>query len=175
MIRVVGGSLRGRRLSVPAGVRPTTDRARQAIFDVLGPAVGGARVLDAAAGSGALGIEALSRGAREAVFVEESARAARGIAENLARLGLEDRSNVVRSTVSAFASGEGARSRFDLVFHDPPWRAGRDADVAALHGLLAEGGTLVHERGDETSPWPEGPAPSSERRYGETRFFVYRR
>ncbi len=174
MIRVVGGGLRGRRITVPPRVRPTTERARRALFDVLGPRVRGARVLDAAAGSGALGIEALSRGAREAVFVESDPRTAGVLRENLRALGLEAASLVIVTTVSSFAARRGLEPPFDVVFHDPPYAPGPDPDLQGLLGCVASGGVLVHERGGTDDPWPGGPEPSDRRAYGDTRFFLYR-
>ena len=119
-MRVVGGSARGRRLRAPAGrsVRPTSDRAREAIFNALQSRGGveGARVVDLFAGSGALGIEALSRGAASATFVERDRAAAGVVRENLAALGLDGR--VVVADAVAFAVREGG---FDVAFADPPY------------------------------------------------------
>ena len=111
MLRVIAGELRGRRLATPEGnaTRPTGDRVRESLFDLLGPGQGGARVLDLFAGSGALGIEALSRGAAHAVFVERDRDALRVLRANLAALALSGRSTVVAG--DAFASWPGERPR----------------------------------------------------------------
>lgn len=175
MIRITGGTLRGRRLPVSAATRPTTELARKAAFDILGPEVRGARVLDAAAGSGAYGVEALSRGAREAVFVESDRRAATALRETLSRLDLGERAQVVEAAVAEFASRPGLlAARFDLVFFDPPWAEIAPEDLEALASLLAEGGTLVHERGDDERPPAGALAPADVRRYGRTRLLFYR-
>ncbi len=177
MVRITGGRLRGRRLDVPRGVRPTTELARKAAFDILSVRVTGARVLDACAGSGAYGIEALSRGAVHATFVEADRTGARVLAGNLERVGAVAMATVEVRSVAAYAalSGSGrSPTRFDVIFHDPPFDAPSDEDVALLLGLLARGGTLVHERGDDVVPPVRGAAPPDVRRYGRTRLLFYR-
>lgn len=175
MIRITGGLLRGRRLPVADGVRPTTEVARKAAFDILGGRVRGARALDAAAGSGAYGLESLSRGAREAVFVEPGRAAAMRIRESLERVGLADRAQVVAATVAQFAARPGAvPDPFDLVFFDPPWAEIPEEDLEALSALVAPGGTLIHERGDDVVPALARLGPADVRRYGRTRLLLYR-
>lgn len=174
MIRIVAGELRGRRLAVGPGVRPTTERAREALFSILGGSVRGARVLDAAAGSGALGFEALSRGAREACFVEADRRVARVLEENAVRTGLERRVRVFGGAVSTFLRVE-RPSGYDFVFFDPPWADPVAAELAGLWAALAEGGTFVVERGSGKEPWPEAPVEPDVRRYGKTTLFIYTR
>lgn len=174
MIRIVAGELRGRKFAVGPGVRPTTERAREALFSILGPCVRGARVLDAAAGSGALGFEALSRGAREAVFVEADRRVSRILEANAAAAGLRDRVRVVSSSVALFVRTE-RPSGFDVVFFDPPWADPVSGELEGLWAALAEGGTLVVERGSPADPWPGSPAVAEARRYGETSLFLYGR
>jgi pantetheine-phosphate adenylyltransferase len=156
-----------------AGVRPTSDRVREALFARLGE-LAGARVLDLYAGSGALGIEALSRGATGAVFVERSAAAAAVLRANLDALGLRDQSQLVRGDVGAAVRRLGrAARRFDLVFLDPPYGSPDEAPKAlrtiATSGILAPGATVVVEtaRGGEL-PTPEGLERLDERRYGDT-------
>ena len=129
-MRVVAGTFKGRRLVAPRGTRtrPTADRVREALFSMLGD-VGGARVLDLYAGSGALGIEALSRGADSAVFVESDARAIAAIERNLASIGVE--ATVWRRDVLRFLAR--ADGPFDLVFCDPPYDS-----ASRLAGPLAE-------------------------------------
>jgi 16S rRNA (guanine966-N2)-methyltransferase len=157
-MRVIAGDARGTRLvRAPAGVRPVSDRVREGLFSSLGARVEGARVLDLYAGTGAMGIEALSRGAEEAVFVDRSPPALGAVRENLARTGLEERAAVRRSDVRTFlerASGD-ARG-FDIVFVDPPYELGPPEldGVLALLGakhLLREGFTVVLSRGSRSS------------------------
>jgi 16S rRNA (guanine966-N2)-methyltransferase len=152
--------------------RPTADRVREALFSMLGD-VGGARVLDLYAGSGALGIEALSRGAANAMFVERDARAAAAIERNLGSLGVE--APVVRQDVLRFlARADGA---FDLVFCDPPYdSASRLAGPLAerLPALIAEDARIVTES-DKRNPL-ELPFPLLvERDYGDTRIAIHGR
>jgi 16S rRNA (guanine966-N2)-methyltransferase len=173
-LRVVAGTFRGRRLSAPRGTRtrPTADRVREALFSMLGD-VGGARVLDLYAGSGALGIEALSRGADSAMFVERDAQAVATIERNLASLGLD--APVARQDVLRFlARADGA---FDLVFCDPPYdSASRLAGPLAerLPALTAEDARIVTES-DKRNPL-ELPFPLLvERAYGDTRIAIHGR
>ena len=174
MIRIVAGSLRGRRLAVAPGVRPTTERAREALFSILGTRVREARILDAAAGSGALGFEALSRGAREVVFVEADHRVARVLGANASSTGLGDRVRIVAREVSAFLRAE-RPSGFDVAFFDPPWAAPVAGEMEGLWSALLPTGILVVERGSGTDPWPSPPVAPSVRRYGKTALFLYDR
>ena len=179
-VRIVGGALRGRKIEVPErGVRPTSDRTREAIFDILGPAaVTGTRVLDLYAGTGALGIEALSRGAREARFLEGDRAVARALRENLARLGVADRAAVLEADLGLERLPSGAEGPFDLVFLDPPYAG--DAGARWLALLAAgpwppEGGLVVYERRKGTeAPRPPGLAIATERTYSETTVTFYR-
>jgi pantetheine-phosphate adenylyltransferase/16S rRNA (guanine(966)-N(2))-methyltransferase RsmD len=173
-MRVTGGGMRGRRLRVPAqGVRPTADRVREALFARLGD-LSGARVLDLYAGSGALGIEALSRGAARAVFVERAAGALAVLRGNLASLGIEDRTEVFRGDVATVVRRLGRlERRFELVFLDPPYADAAQPERAlrALvdSGILAAQATVVVETTRERRlPEVEGLAPLDERRYGDT-------
>ncbi len=145
-MRVIAGQLGGRTLRAPRGTatRPTTDRVREALFSVLGD-VSGARVLDLYAGSGALGIEALSRGAAHAVFVETSRAALAAIRANIAALDLDARTQVVATPVERAATAVAARAPFDLVLCDPPWPA-LDRALRALERLLAPGVLAVDAR-----------------------------
>ena len=167
-IRVTGGELRGRRLHVPReGVRPTTGRVREAIFSMLG-SVEGATVLDLFAGSGALGIEALSRGAREATFIDSDTRA---VTRNLRELGLSAR--VERSDVARWLSRTSSSKSpptYDLVLCDPPYTlaAGLDADLnAGLARIVARDGKLVLETAAR-KPLDLGFPVIKERKYGDT-------
>jgi 16S rRNA (guanine966-N2)-methyltransferase len=173
-VRVVAGEFRGRRLAAPRGTRtrPTADRVREALFSMLGD-VSGARVLDLYAGSGALGIEALSRGADSAVFVERDPRAVAAIERNLASLGLEE--PVLRQDAVRFL--ERSERVFDLVFCDPPYdSASRLAGPLAerLPGLTSEDARIVTES-DKRMPL-ELPFPLiTERTYGDTRIAIHGR
>jgi 16S rRNA (guanine966-N2)-methyltransferase len=163
-VRVIAGEAKGRRLVAPKGrdVRPTSDRVREALFASLGDRVPGARVLDLFAGTGALAIEALSRGAARAVLVEHDPRAAAAIAENLRRTGLTGRAVVVRHDAARFCREPG--EAFDVVLADPPY-AEPTAAVHALLGDLAAAGGLapgaicVLER-DRHDPDPGAPPPA---------------
>jgi 16S rRNA (guanine966-N2)-methyltransferase len=163
-VRVVAGSARGRRLVAPPGdaTRPTSDRVREAVFNALWSrdAVADATVLDLFAGSGALGIEALSRGAAHATFVDDDARARKAIAENLATTGLADRATIVAAKIERFVA-DGVR--FDLVFCDPPYAFD---DWAALLGRL-DAGIVVLESNRELD-LPAGWEVLRAARYGRT-------
>lgn len=177
MVRITAGRFRGRRLEVPRDVRPTTEMARKAVFDILGPAVVGARVLDACAGSGAYGLEALSRGAALATFVERERRPREVLERNVESLGVASLARIEGRNIAAYAALAGgglSPARFDVVFHDPPWEDSPFEDVALLLGLLAPGGILVHERGDDALPPAGASAPSDRRRYGTTRLLFFR-
>jgi 16S rRNA (guanine966-N2)-methyltransferase len=171
-LRVVAGDFKGRRLAAPRGTRtrPTADRVREALFSMLGD-VAGASVLDLYAGSGALGIEALSRGADSAVFVERDAQAVAAIERNLAAVGVE--ATVVRQDVVRFlARADGA---FDLVFCDPPYDsasrlAGQLAD--RLPALIAEHARIVTES-DKRNPLVLPFPLLVERAYGDTRIAIH--
>ncbi|SDO24923.1 16S rRNA (guanine966-N2)-methyltransferase [Klenkia soli] len=175
MTRIIAGSARGRVLKVPAsGVRPTGDRAREALFNSLGSLLDlpGARVLDLYAGSGALGLEALSRGAAEAVLVESGPKVLPVLRANVAALGLPG-ATVVPGSVPAVVARPAAVP-FDLVLADPPY-AVEPAVVLAVLTALHEGGwlapeaVLVVERPSREAPW-EWPTPLTalrDRRYGE--------
>lgn len=176
MIRLTGGALRGRRIEVPPGIRPTTEMARKAAFDALGREVEGARVLDAAAGSGAMGFEALSRDAGSVLFVEKDPRVARLLRSNADRLEVTSRVEVVvRSVADFLVAAKGRDERFDLVFHDPPYGDASEKDLAGLLALLAPGGVLVHERGDDGGRLSGLPEPDRRRRYGSTWLLTFRR
>ena len=142
-MRVIGGEFRSRRLHTPRGdaTRPTSDRLRETLFNVLGPAVDGARFLDLYAGSGAVGIEALSRGAVLAGFVEHGPAALAAIRANLATLGLGARASVEsRSVAAALGRLLEARESFDFVFLDPPYEAmGEYTETLGLLGRPASG------------------------------------
>jgi 16S rRNA (guanine966-N2)-methyltransferase len=181
VVRLTGGAWRGRRLEVPEDIRPTTELARKAAFDILGAAIEGARVLDACAGSGAYGLEALSRGAAHATFVESNRGVARVLRGNVERLGAGAQAIVHETSVARFSSkGEErpasapGRALFDVVFHDPPFKEISESDLQLLLALVSRGGWLFHERGDDDVYRPSGLEPADRRRYGTTRFLVFR-
>jgi 16S rRNA (guanine966-N2)-methyltransferase len=166
-LRVVGGSHRGRTLrAVPgAKTRPTADRVRQSLFDTLGQRMDGLAVLDLYAGTGALAIEALSRGAASAVLVENDARACAVIFGNLSDLGLQAR--VLRGELPG-ALDQLRGEKFDLVFSDPPYSLhAAQATLDAVGGLLAPGARVVIEM-DRREPAPSGLPLADERKYGDT-------
>jgi 16S rRNA (guanine966-N2)-methyltransferase len=180
--RVIAGEAGGRRLAVPDGrdTRPTSDRAREGLFatitSIAGP-LDGARVLDLYAGSGAVGLEALSRGAGHVLLVEQGARAVRVIKENIEAIGLPGAVLVADRVERALARGPDG-DRYDIVFADPPY-ALTDAAVERVLSLLAEGGWLapgalvIVERATRSGPvsWPDGFSPDRDRRYGEATFW----
>jgi 16S rRNA (guanine966-N2)-methyltransferase len=173
-MRVTGGNAKGARLRTLRGAetRPTTDQVRKAIFDILGPSVEGARVLDLFAGTGALGIEALSRGAVEAVFVESSREACSIIMNNLAATGCRGKGIVRRADAERFLARK-AHPRFDLAFLDPPYARGlgfvaRILGKLGSGGWIREGGTLVVESAVGKISWPEGFRQTKVRPFGRT-------
>lgn len=173
-MRIVAGKFKGRRLSAPAGraTRPTADRVREALFSILGP-LDGQRVLDLFAGSGALGIEALSRGAAAAVFVDSDQRAVAAIRRNLDALGAE--AAVHRRDALAFLRGQRDGS-FDLVFLDPPYSFASELAGALselLPAALAEGARIVSES-DKRTPLELTLPLVDERVYGDTRIAIHR-
>lgn len=182
-MRVIGGVDRGRRLKAPRGLRtrPSADRVREALFDILGPAVRGMRVLDLFAGTGAVGIEALSRGAAYAAFVERDRGALRVLRANLAALGLpRGRARVVAGDAATALAGLARREPpFDLVFLDPPY-AGDLATraLAALAGgaLVGPGTRVVVQHFAKTPPPPAAGALRAveTRRFGETALTFFR-
>jgi 16S rRNA (guanine966-N2)-methyltransferase len=170
-MRVIAGIHGGRRLQAPPGTdtRPTADRVREALFSILAGRTQEARVLDLFAGSGALGIEALSRGAKEATFVDKAAPAIRAITANLETLGADG--TVVRAEARRFLGGASRSGRsYDLVFLDPPYRldaALARALPAAVKAVLAPGATVVSES-DRRAPLEIALPIDDERRYGDT-------
>ena len=175
-MRVVAGVYGGRRLTAPPGraTRPTSDRVREALFSILGD-IAGARVLDLFAGSGALGIEALSRGASEAVFVESDARAAAVVEANLDALEIAARVHR-RDVFSWLETAAGGEEAFDLVFADPPYSsatrtAGRLNEL--LPPLLTDTSLTVTES-DKRDPLLLALPLIDERTYGDTRIAIHR-
>ena len=184
-MRIVGGSLRGRRIAVPSGrqVRPTSDRAREAVFNILAHGMGvgldGARVLDLFAGSGAYGLEALSRGAASAVLIDNAAPSLEAIQRNVEGLKVADRARIVRADAARLTNGADISGPFDLVFLDPPYDEGLEA--AAL-GCLASADLLeehavcvVETRSKHDFEAPVGYVTQDQRTYGQARISFLRR
>jgi len=181
-VRIIAGAYRGTVLAdVGAGdaaahLRPTSDRVRESLFSMIAHlgVINGARVLDLFAGTGALGLEALSRGAREAVFVENGRVAQKLIAQNIAKLRVEDKTVQIRS--DATQMGECAGGPFDLVFLDPPYGKGmgQQALVAArTGGWLAQGAQVVWEE-NAAMDAPQGFTRTDRRKYGDTHVTLLR-
>lgn len=181
-LRIVAGRFGGRRLTGPPGIRPTGERVREAVFNRLGAEVEGARVLELFAGSGALGLEALSRGARSVVLVERDRRAAAAIEANIAALGVAEEARCLRCDAVRAVGVLARRGEvFDLVLADPPYEEsaglrregplGRAVTGLAAAGCLAEGALVVVEHRREPEPafdWP-GFEVEASRTYGDTR------
>jgi 16S rRNA (guanine966-N2)-methyltransferase len=185
-MRIVGGRHRGRRLTAPSGeaVRPTSDRAREALFDILshgdfaaaGIPFADAAVLDAFAGTGAFGLEALSRGAAEAFFIESDRAALTALRRNIAALGEEERAHVVAGDATRPPR---APAQCALAFLDPPYRSGLSAAalaaLAAAGWLMPEALAVVEIAAREAFAPPAGFARLDERRYGAARLVFLRR
>lgn len=174
-MRVIAGELKGRRLLVPRSgkIRPTSDRVREAIFDILGPTWTVRRVLDLFAGTGSLGIEALSRGAQEAVFVEQGKGILTVLRGNLKTLGLKSRAWVLPLAAKKGIAILGEREEvFDLILMDPPYGkalAGKILEEIARRGILSPTGVIVaeHSSREEILP-PLGLTLTQQRKYGDT-------
>lgn len=184
-LRIVGGEWRGRRIKVPPGhVRPTADRVREAWISIVLPALDGARVADLCAGSGALGLEALSRGASHCEFVEKAAPVRRVLEENIATLGAGDRASVLRGSAlkaiddlagAAADVDEGSPPLWDVAFADPPYNEGLSVALAGrwLRRPFAAIFGVEHESSITLPSYPDGSAPDR-RRYGITALTFYR-
>jgi len=180
-MRITAGTLRGRLLSTPRGrhTRPTSSKVREAIFNILGGRVPGARVLDLYAGSGAMGVEALSRGAASCVFVDASRVAAGAISRNLRDLGLEDRGRVLcQAVVPALRVLSRAGEEFELVFMDAPYSKAVSRTTlaeAAESGVLTEKGLVVveHTKREALAEKCGSLELHVSRRYGDTQVSVF--
>jgi 16S rRNA (guanine966-N2)-methyltransferase len=173
-MRIVAGAAKGRRLTAPKGdeVRPTADRVKESLFASLQPILPDARVLDVFAGTGALGLEALSRGAASVTFVEKDRRACDAIRRNIEVVDLPGATLVAAPAERALA-GELEGAPFDLVLLDPPYHLPKATLHAVLEAVvphLAPGATVIVERGarDGVPTWPDALQPGDPRRYGDT-------
>jgi 16S rRNA (guanine966-N2)-methyltransferase len=175
-VRIIAGERKGHTIFAPRGreTRPTSDRVRENVFNIVAPWVEDARVLDLYAGSGAMGLEALSRGAAAAVFVEADGDAVRAIERNLDRLRLTGATVVRADAKTGLAQEVAAGRKYDLVLVDPPY-AMTDYDALAryLPRVLAEDGLLVLESAARTEPSLAGLAVRTTRKYGATRVTVF--
>lgn len=182
MTRVIAGAAGGRRLAVPRGMatRPTSDRAREGLFASILSEFGsldGKRVLDLYAGSGAVGLEALSRGAAHVLLVESDTRAAAVIKSNIAVVGIAGATVATDRAERLLTRPPAAPDRYDLVFADPPYAVSPVAVTRVLvllaDGWLADGALVVAERATRSGPleWPPGYLPGKSRRYGEATFW----
>jgi 16S rRNA (guanine966-N2)-methyltransferase len=176
-VRIIAGTHRGARIFAPpgTGTRPTGDRVREAAFNLIGP-VDGARVLDLFAGSGAMGLEALSRGAAAAVFVEADRDACRAIERNLDKLALRGATVLCQDVRQALSAEARAGKRYDLVLVDPPY--GMFASLQPLlarhlPSLLAEDGLAVVETDAREGPGLPGLSERTSRRYGAARLTLF--
>lgn len=178
-MRVIAGDLGGRRIQAPGGrvTRPTSDRVREALFAMLED-VGGASVLDLFAGSGALGIEALSRGAADAVFVERDALALRALRANLASLDLAAPQARVRraDALAALRSARRRKETYDLIFIDPPYAQARDwgTELSVMLAPLLGRAARVIVESDRRAPLQLDMQVERERRYGDTTIRIHR-
>jgi 16S rRNA (guanine966-N2)-methyltransferase len=167
-MRVIAGSLKGRRLAAPAwdGLRPTSDKLRETLFNILAARIAGARVLDGYAGTGAVGIEALSRGAARVTFVEHDRRAQALIAANLAHCGVTEGYAIIRASATRALDDLSANgAAFELILLDPPYDEGDDrlaAVLAQAAGVVAPGGMIVLEHARaRPAPAAAGTLPRS--------------
>lgn len=186
MTRIIAGAHGGRRLSAPAGVltRPTSDRVREAFFSALDSMIdlSGVRFADLYAGSGAVGLEAISRGASHALLVESDPRAARSIRDNIVALRVGSAARLITGKVSQVLSAPPDGGSYDVVFADPPY-AVTDPEIAEVQqalvdcGWLADGAVVIVERATRggTLDWVDGIVADRSRRYGETTLWYGRR
>ena len=153
-MRVIAGALKGRRLTAPAweGLRPTSDKLRETLFNLLAPAVVGARLLDGYAGTGAVGIEAISRGAREVTFVERDRRARALIAKNVSDCGIVEGYAIIGSTVLHAIETLSDGPAFDIVFLDPPYASDIHDVLQTVGAIVKEDGIVIVEHARRSQP-----------------------
>ena len=176
-MRIIAGTLKGRRIDTPdwPGLRPTSDRLRETLFNVLAPRIDGATFLDAYAGTGAVGIEALSRGAGHVTFVEQDRRAAQLIEQNLARCGVKDRYAIIRAGFAGAAPR--LAGPFQILFLDPPYGAEELKDALEAAAPLVKSGALLiveHARRDAAPEHVGGLVRARELMQGDSALAFYR-
>ncbi len=175
-MRVIAGSARGTKLFCPDGlsIRPTHDRVKEAVFSMLGDRIVGARILDLFAGTGALGIEALSRGAEHVTFVDASPRSLKAVAQNLEKTHLAPKASVVQSDFLCFLKSTG--ESYDLIFLDPPYNEGymeKILETVATRNLLAENGIIYCEFDGDAPALPQNVYHiMREKKYGRARVLL---
>jgi 16S rRNA (guanine966-N2)-methyltransferase len=180
-MRVIAGAFRGRRLHSPKGdkIRPTIDKVREAIFNIIASEIPGAKVLDLFAGTGAMGLEALSRGAAGCVFVDQSEDAIRLVRENVALCGVQEKSLIIRETMPSAIRRLASRGElFDLIFLDPPYGHGYlEKALEILETVAKEDAMIVAESHvkDEPPSHLKVWSKERERRYGDTLISIYSR
>ncbi|MGA2401531.1 MAG: 16S rRNA (guanine(966)-N(2))-methyltransferase RsmD [Syntrophobacteraceae bacterium] len=180
-MRIIAGAFRGRRLHAPKGkrIRPTIDRVREAIFNIIAAEVAGAKVLDLFAGTGAMGLEALSRGAQFSFFVDQGEEAVRLIRENVQLCGVQDMSRIIQGSAASAIRRLGSENElFDLIFMDPPYGKGHIEKALEIIGEVARNDALViaeHHAKDEPPQVSGIWRKDRERRYGDTLISVYSR
>jgi 16S rRNA (guanine966-N2)-methyltransferase len=175
-MRIIAGERKGHAIFAPKGLetRPTSDRVRENVFNIVAPWIEGARVLDLYAGSGAMGLEALSRGAAAAVFLEAEPQAIRAIERNLEKLRLTGARVVRLDAITGLAQEAASGRKYDLVLADPPYSmTDYDALARYLPLVLSEDGLVVLESAAKTEPELAGLAVRSTRKYGSTRVTVF--
>jgi 16S rRNA (guanine966-N2)-methyltransferase len=183
MIRIIGGEFRSRKIEMPSSsaARPTKDRVREAVFNMTAPRIGGARVLDLFAGSGACGFEALSRGAVSCVFVDSNPESTAVISRNIRELKVQDRSKVILADVSEYLEGlSGKTEKFDIIFSDPPYGTGLSKNILIMierYDILGHSGLLIMEHGSkETIPEAKGDVSIyKQKSYGITSISIFTR
>lgn len=177
-IRIIAGIYGGRTIAAPVGrtTHPMGERIRNAIFNSLGDQMADADVLDAFAGSGAVGLEALSRGARRAMLVEKDRNAQRCILDNIRLLGAENDAKLIKTSVSNWLESSDISDEFDIIFADPPYHDPQLSTVARLFGLLKPGGVMIlSHSGRGELPTKTGVVVVDNRSYGNAVITLYRR
>ena len=175
--RVIAGDLGGRNLDSPDGKRthPMSERVRNALFNIIGDEIKGARILDAFAGTGAIGIEAMSRGAEHATFVEKDRAACAVLMNNIMRLGIEDKVKVVKAPVSGWLDTYKG-DQFDVIFADPPYHDVQFSTATKLMGLLKPSALMVLSHpGRDECPTRPGVVVVDNRSYGDATLTLFRR
>lgn len=178
-MRIIGGQFRGRKLvEFPgADIRPTGDRIKESLFNILSPRLYGARVLDLFCGSGALGLESLSRGAREVVFNDGAKSSLDVLKKNIALIKPDEKSYRILNSDCMFCL-KSLQGAFDIIFIDPPYRSELGMPCLELigeRGLLSQTGVAVYERDTPCEALPDGWAMCDERRYGRTKLYFLNR